>query len=222
MENDQEIRVLIADDHPIVRQGLRSILETEDGLKVVGEAANGEEAVTRVTDLCPDVVLMDIRMSRLDGLQATQKIVENSPLTKVIILTNYDEDELIYESTRVGAVGYLMKDVPPPRLVEAIKGAAEGYYLISPRVGRRMMGEINRAAEQQPEEFNGLLETLTPREKEVLYLMVKGYGNKRIAGELIIAEKTVKTHVSNIFSKLQVANRAEALAYVMQGGPVKV
>lgn len=220
MEKGEEITVLIADDHPIVRQGLHTILEMEEGLEVVGEASNGNEAVAKVEELLPDVVLMDIRMSGLDGVQATQRITQTTPSAKVIILTNYDDDELIYESTKAGAVGYLMKDVPPHRLIEAIKAAAEGYYLISPKVGRRMMDEFTRTAEARQEAGN-LVATLTPREKEVLALVTKGYSNKDIANQLIIAEKTVKTHISNILSKLQVTNRAQAICYVMQKGPGK-
>ncbi|MFH1485122.1 MAG: response regulator transcription factor [Chloroflexota bacterium] len=215
MGKDDNIKVLLADDHQIVRQGLRMILEMEDGIEVIGEASNGEEAVQMVADNLPDVVLMDIRMSGLNGVQATEKIAQNTPSAKVIILTNYDDEELVFETTKAGAVGYLLKDVPPGRLTGAIKAAAEGYYLISPGVGRRMMETLTRTSETQVADAS-LTTSLTPREKEVLDLIVRGCGNREIAEKLFIAEKTVKTHISNILSKLHATNRAQAIAYVMK------
>lgn len=221
MEPGEAVRVLIADDHAIVRQGLRSILESEEGIEVIGEAIDGEDAVAKVADMLPDVVLMDISMPKLTGVQAVWRIAQNTPSAKVIILTNYDDDDLIYESTKAGAVGYLMKDVPPERLTQAIRAAAEGYFLISPKVGRRMMDEFTRTSESRLKLAEDLTATLTAREKEVLELITKGHSNKEIADILFIAEKTVKTHISNILSKLHVTNRSQAICYVMQKGATK-
>lgn len=221
MAEQERVRVLIADDQSIVREGLRTILEMEEGLEIVGEAAGGQEAVVRTSELLPDVVLMDIRMKDMDGVEATRRIRAATPSTKVIILTNYDEDENIFESIKAGASGYLMKDIVPQQLVSSIKSVAEGYTLVYPSVARRVLDEFRRMGEPAEKPENVLLEKLTGREQEVLSLIAEGLSNREIANKLFLSEKTVKTHITNIFSKLQISSRAQAVVLALKQGLVK-
>jgi NarL family two-component system response regulator LiaR len=204
------ISVLIADDHPFVRHGLRTYLETLDDMDVVGEASDGAEAVELAERLLPDVVLMDLVMPELDGVEATRRIRVASPATKVIALTSFDDDEKVFPAIKAGAAGYLLKDVSPADLADAVRKASRGEALLAPSVAARLMQEVSgeRTASAG----------LTERELEVLRLIARGMSNKLIAHELVVSEKTVKTHVSNILAKLHLADRTQAALYAVREG----
>jgi NarL family two-component system response regulator LiaR len=205
------IRVLIVDDHGVVRQGVRMYLALDPELEVVGEAANGAEGVRLARTLKPDVVLMDLLLPEIDGIAATEVIRRELPDTEVIALTSVLEDQTIYRAMRAGAIGYLLKDTKADDLVRAIKAAAAGQVQLSPQVAARLMREVGLP--ESPE-------TLTERETEVLRLLAQGKSNKGIAAALVIGEKTVKTHVSNILSKLGVSSRTQAALYAVRIGLV--
>ena len=207
------ISILIVDDHSVVRQGLRTFLSLDPELQVVGEAANGAEALRLAHQLQPDVVLMDLLMPVLDGVAATEAIRREVPDTEVIALTSVLEDQAIYGAMRAGAIGYLLKDMESDELCRAIKAAAAGQVQLSPQVAARLMREV--AAPENPE-------PLTERETEVLRLIAQGKANKEIAAALVIGEKTVKTHVSNILSKLGVPSRTQAALYAVRTGLVSL
>ena len=204
------IGVLIADDHPFVRHGLRTFLETLDDVEVVGEAANGAEAVEQAAKLVPDVVLMDLVMPELDGVEATRRIRAESPTTKVIVLTSFDADEQVFPAIKAGAAGYLLKDVRPAELADAVRKASRGEALLAPSVAAKLMQEV--AGDRSP------AAGLTERELEVLRLIARGLSNKMIARELVVSEKTVKTHVSNILAKLHLTDRTQAALYAVREG----
>jgi DNA-binding NarL/FixJ family response regulator len=209
-------RVVIADDQLLVRTGLRLILTTHADLDVVGEAATGEEAVSLVGRLRPDVVLMDIQMPGLDGLEATRRIVAAHPRgeVKVVILTTFDLDEYVYQALLAGASGFLLKDVPPEQLALGVRMAHEGDALLAPTVVRRLIAEFTRSA-RTGHERAGVLARLSPREVEVLRLVATGRSNREIAQTLVVGESTVKTHVARVLTKLGVRDRVQAviLAY---------
>ncbi len=205
------IRVLLADDHSVVRQGLRMFLALDSELEVVAEAANGAEAVRLANELKPDVVLMDLLMPEMDGIEATATIRRQLPDTEVIALTSVLEDEKVFGAIRAGAIGYLLKDTEADELCRAIKAAAAGQVQLSPQAAARLMREVRPP--DSPDE-------LTPRETEVLRLLARGLANKEIARDLSIGEKTVKTHVSNILSKLGVLSRTQAALYAVRAGLV--
>ena len=207
------IRVLLVDDHSVVRQGLRMFLGLDDELEVVGEARNGVEAVRLAQEVNPDVVLMDILMPEMDGLEATRRIRAAQPDTEVIALTSVLENEKVFDAIRSGAIGYLLKDTESEELRRAIKAAAAGQVQLSPQAAARLLRD-ERPAEPQ-------IEALTPRETEVLQLMARGLANKEIARDLGIGEKTVKTHVSNILSKMGVLSRTQAALQAVRMGLVK-
>ena len=205
------IRVLIVDDHTVVREGLRTFLELQDGIEVAGEAADGHEAIGEAERLQPDVVLMDLVMPRLDGVAAMRELRRRVPATRVIILTSFLDDERLLPAVRAGAAGYLLKNVQPQELTRAIELAAAGEAMIDPAVAARLVDAlVDDRVGEQPE--------LTPREHEVLDLIGRGFANKRIARELGIAEKTVKTHVSHVLAKLGVSDRTQAALYAARGG----
>ena len=207
------IRVLLADDERLVRAGFRMILKAEHDLEVVGEAADGLEAVEGTTKLQPDVVLMDIRMPNLDGLEATRRILTRpDPRPRVIVLTTFDLDEYVYEALRAGASGFLLKDAPEDQLVAAIRVAADGGSIFAPSVTRRLVGEF---AKRAPREAPPELQELTARELEVLRLIARGLSNHEIAAKLVVSEHTTKTHVAHILQKLSLRDRVQAvvLAY---------
>jgi two-component system, NarL family, response regulator LiaR len=204
------IRVLIADDHPFVRHGLRTYLETLDDMEVVGEASEGTEAVELAGRARPDVVLMDLVMPELDGVEATRRIRVASPATKVIVLTSFDDDERVFPAIKAGAAGYLLKDVRPSELADAVRKASRGEALLAPSVAARLMQEVSG---ERPASAG-----LTGRELEVLRLIARGLSNKLIARELVVSEKTVKTHVSNILAKLHLADRTQAALYAVREG----
>ncbi|HSM56067.1 MAG TPA: response regulator transcription factor [Candidatus Sulfomarinibacteraceae bacterium] len=205
------IKILLVDDHSVVRQGLRMFLALDPELDVVGEAANGVEALRLAGELEPDVVLMDLLMPEMDGITATTAIRRQYPDTEVIALTSVLEDEKVFAAIRAGAIGYLLKDTEADELCRAIKAAAAGQVQLSPQAAARLMREVRPP--DSPEQ-------LTPREIEVLQLLAHGLANKQIARELSIGEKTVKTHVSNILGKLGVLSRTQAALYAVRAGLV--
>ncbi|MGH2758545.1 MAG: response regulator, partial [Actinomycetota bacterium] len=198
----ERISVIIVDDHPVVRQGLRTFLETQKDLDIVSEAADGEEALVQIGESVPDVVLMDLVLPGIDGIEATRRARELSPSTKVIVLTSFADDEKVFPAIKAGAAGYLLKDVEPVQLAEAIRSVHGGEALLHPTVAARLMREVSSAEERRAP--GG---TLTERELEVLRLLARGMSNREISRELTVSEKTVKTHVSNILAKLHLADR---------------
>jgi DNA-binding NarL/FixJ family response regulator len=212
-----KIRVLIADDHAVVRQGLRTFLELQDDIEVVADACDGEEAVSATFDGRPDVVLMDLMMPGLDGIEATRRILRERPATRVIALTSFLDDEKVLPAVRAGAAGYLLKDVEPEQLVRAIRTVHGGEALLHPAATATVMRELADHAEPAYEADLGL----TGREREVLALVARGLPNKLIARELGIAEKTVKTHVSSILAKLGVTDRTQAALLAVRRGWVE-
>jgi DNA-binding NarL/FixJ family response regulator len=205
------LRVVVADDQGIVRGGLRMILESA-GMSVVGEAGDGREAVDLVLRLKPDVVLMDIRMPVLDGIEATRRLVRDLPAVKILVLTTYGADEYVYEALRAGAAGFLLKMDSPPRLVDAVRVVASGEALLAPEVTRRLIDHYVATAPPHHVEPPGLHE-LTAREREVLTLMARGRSNAEIARELFVGEGTVKTHVVRVLAKLGLRDRVQAVVY---------
>jgi DNA-binding NarL/FixJ family response regulator len=208
----ETIRVLIADDHAIVREGLRTMLGFQEGIEVVGEASDGLEAVDLAQRLLPDVVLMDIRMSKLDGVEATRRIKALSPQMGVIVLTNYDDDQYVFQGIEAGASGYLLKDISSDDLSESIHRVARGELLMAPSVLRKVLDKFAHRVEERELPH----ETLTPRELEVLHALARGLKNEEIAKELFITEKTVKSHLGSIFSKLGVNDRSQAILYAIK------
>lgn len=214
-----EIRVLVADDQQLVREGLRVLLDLAPGIRVVGEAGDGAEAVERARQLRPDVVLMDVRMPKLDGVAATRRVREMCPDVQVIILTTFDDDEYVFDGLRAGAAGYLLKDVPSEQLAEAIRAAARGEAFIQPSVTRKVVAEFTRLAEREHRRREQpLVEPLSARELEVLALLAEGLSNQEIAGRLTIAPGTVKNHVSNVLSKLNARDRTQAVLRAQEIG----
>lgn len=197
------IRILLAEDQTLMRQGLKTILELESGFEVAGEAEDGKAAVKLALQLRPDIILMDVQMPQLNGVEATAAICRSWPEAKVIILTTFDRDDYVFQGVRAGAVGYLLKDLPSPKLVETIRRVHDGEVFIQPEIASRTL----RAALHSPGE---LVEPLSEREREVLVMLAQGIPNKEIADKLHLAEGTVKNHVSNILGKLQAQNRTEA------------
>jgi DNA-binding NarL/FixJ family response regulator len=219
------LRVVIADDQALVRAGFRMILEADGGVQVVGEAADGEEAVASVRRLQPDVVLMDVRMPLLDGLEATRRIMADddgaSPSSRVIMLTTFDVDEYVYTALRVGASGFLLKDVSPEQLVAAVRLVATGDALLAPSITRRLVERFARPAPAAaPPDSAPELSTLTSREREVLVLMARGLSNAELADRLTLSEATVKTHVARILSKLELRDRVQAVVLAYEMGVV--
>jgi DNA-binding NarL/FixJ family response regulator len=212
------IRVLIADDQPVARAGFRTVLEVAPRIEVVGEAVDGQEAVEMSRRLRPDVVLMDIRMPRLDGIEATRML----PDRKVLILTTFGLDEYIVEALRAGASGFLLKDAPVDELIAAVRAVAAGEAQLSPAVTRQLLDQVaHRLPAAVPATAGGLAE-LTPREHEVLQLIAGGLSNAEIAEALVISEATVKSHVSSVLAKLGLRSRIQAVIYAYEAGVVKV
>lgn len=214
-------RVLIVDDQALVRAGFRMILDADPGIEVVGEAADGAEGLTMARRMRPEVVLMDIRMPELDGIEATRRLLAgaNARHTKVLILTTFDLDEYVYEGLRAGASGFLLKDTPPEQLVAAIHVVAGGEALLSPSVTRRMIEEFVRRP--APGARAAGLDELTAREMEVLTLMARGLSNAEIADDLVVSETTVKTHVAHVLMKLNLRDRVQAVVLAYESGLVQ-
>ncbi|MGZ4165494.1 MAG: response regulator [Solirubrobacteraceae bacterium] len=211
------IRVLIVDDHAVVREGLRTFLELQDGIEVVGEAADGEQAVAQATALAPDVILMDLVMPRLDGIEAMRELSRLQSPSRVIVLTSFLDDERLMPALQAGAAGYLLKDVEPAELARAVRSACADEALIDPTVAARLLHTLSSEPRRSGASGDGI-EHLTRREREVLELIALGHSNKRIALELGVAEKTVKTHVGHMLAKLGVADRTQAALYAVQHG----
>jgi len=217
------IRVLIADDQAMVRQGFGALLAAQPDLVVVGDAANGSDAVTAARRLDPDVVLMDVRMPVLDGLEATRRLVGDRPpgseRPRVLILTTFDLDDYVYEALRAGASGFLLKDAPAADLVHAVRVVAGGDALLAPSITRRLIAEF-AARPSRTRSHPAALNALTPRETEVLRLIARGLSNGEIAADLVVAEQTVKTHVGRILAKLNLRDRAQAVVLAYESGLV--
>ena len=213
------IRVLVADDQEMVRAGFRRLLESEAGIEVVGEASDGSEACEAARRLRPDVVLMDIRMPRLDGITATRRVTAEVPAARVLILSTYDLDRYVYAALRAGASGFLLKDAPAADLVDGVRVVARGDALLAPSITRRLIGEFARRPD--PEAGPAELAELTGREREVLALVARGFSNAEIAAELVVAEATVKSHVGSILMKLSLRDRVQAVVLAYEAGVVR-
>lgn len=211
------ISLLLVDDHSVVRIGLKAFFSTLDDIEVVGEASSGEEAVRLAADLVPDVVLMDLIMPGMDGVEATRQVKKVSPRTQVIVLTSYHEDEHIFPAIRAGALSYVLKDIDPDELAEAVRLAHAGETVLNPRVAARMVKEMRDRHGETINPFN----ELTERELEVLRQIASGRNNQEIAELLVISEKTVKSHITNILSKLHLSDRTQAAVFAWQSGIVR-
>jgi DNA-binding NarL/FixJ family response regulator len=212
--------VLIADDQALMRAGFRMILEAEPDLEVVGEATTGHEAVAEAGRLRPDVVLMDVRMPEMDGIEATRRLLDGNGDTKVVMLTTFDMDEYVYEALRAGASGFLVKDVPPEQLIAGIRSVASGDALLAPSVTQRLIQEFVRRPPDGIRTPSPELSRLTAREVEVLRMVARGLSNGEIATELFVSETTVKTHVAHLLSKLGVRDRVQAVVFAYDSGVV--
>jgi DNA-binding NarL/FixJ family response regulator len=215
-EGDNPINVLIADDHPVVREGLAAMLSREPDIHVVGEARDGQEAVERADALRPDIVLMDLQMPRLGGVEAIKQIRASHPDIQLIVLTTYGDDDSIFQGIAAGARGYLLKDAPRDELFRAVRAVARGESLLQPAVATRLLDRFSRGKAEPPQD------QLTERELDVLRLLAKGAANKQIGVQLHISESTVKTHVANIFQKLDVSDRTEAVTVALSRGLIKL
>jgi DNA-binding NarL/FixJ family response regulator len=212
------IRVLLVDDQTLVRQGIRLLLEIEPDIQVVGQAANGREAIQIVEELHPEVVLMDVRMPEMDGVAATQEICARFPETGVIILTTFKDDEIVFEGLKAGARGYLLKDISSEEMAEAVRKVAAGEALIQPSITRKVLVEFSRLAAAASHPAPPLAEPLTERELEVLHALAHGLSNREIANQLVITEGTVKNHVSSLIAKLEVRDRTQAVLKAQELG----
>jgi two-component system, NarL family, response regulator LiaR len=208
------IRVLLTDDHAIVRKGVRALLATEPDIQIVGEASNGAEAVAQAEALCPDVILMDLMMPKVDGIEATRQITAKIPGARVIVLTSFAANENVFPAIKAGALGYLLKDSGPEELVRAIHQVYRGEPSLEPSIARKVLFELAQPPKQQPL----TADPLTERELDVLRLVAQGCSNKEIAMKLSVSELTVRTHVSNFLSKLHLASRTQAALYALQKG----
>lgn len=202
------ITVLIADDHPIVRDGMQMLMDVQEDIEVVGVVEDGETAVSLAANTKPTVVLLDLNMPNMNGIEATKAILQVSPATKVVILTSHHEDAMIFPAIKAGALSYMLKSASPDEVVDAVRAAAKGEARLHPRIARRLMDEVSGARVS--------VDVLTARELEVLKEIAQGHDNKKIAANLVLSEKTVKTHVSNILSKLQLEDRTQAAIYALK------
>jgi two-component system, NarL family, response regulator LiaR len=209
----ERIRILIADDHAIVREGLRALLATEPEVELVAEASDGAQAVSKIRALKPDVILLDMMMPRMDGTEAIIEIKKDMPEARIIVLTSFSDDEKVFSAIRHGALGYLLKETSPDDLLKAIRSVARGEGFLSPSIAAKVMREIN-----QPMSLPPTNDPLTLREVEILQLVAQGLTNDEIAARLVVSERTVRTHVSNILAKLQLANRTQAALYALKEG----
>jgi DNA-binding NarL/FixJ family response regulator len=212
----ERLRVLIADDHALFRRGLEMVLGNEPDIEVVGEAHDGDQAVDRAAELMPDVVLMDVRMPRRSGIEATQKIKEQLPHVKILVLTNSDEEADLYDSIKAGASGYLLKEISSEEVADSIRSVMQGHSRISPAMASKLLTEFQAMTKREDDRQPLAPPRLTDRELEVLSLVAQGKGNRDIAGELFISENTVKNHIRNILEKLQLHSRMEAVIYAVR------
>ncbi len=209
----QTINVLVVDDHVIVRRGIRALLSTEPDIQVIGEATNGKEAITQTEALSPDVILMDLVMPEMDGIEAIRHITQHNSQARIVVLTSFATDEKVFPAIKAGALGYLLKDSEPEELVHAIRQVYRGESSLHPTIARKLLQELSRPPQRPP-----TTEPLTERELAVLKLIAQGLSNQEIANELVISEATVRTHVSNILSKLHLASRTQAALYALREG----
>jgi NarL family two-component system response regulator LiaR len=213
----QAIRVLIVDDHTIVRKGIRALLTEIAGIEVVGEAADGQEAVAQANSLCPDVILMDLAMPQMDGIEATRQIKTSQPESRILVMTSFATDDKVLPAIKAGALGYLLKESAPEDLVQAIHQIHRGEPSLHPTIARKVLEEITHPSDRPPTP-----DPLTKREAEVLLLVAQGLSNQDIARELCISDATVRSHVSNILSKLHLATRIQAALYALREGLVSL
>lgn len=213
----ETIRLLIADDHAIVREGLRALIATEPGLELVAEASDGVEAVSKVHALKPDVILLDMMMPRKDGLGAIEEIMKDQPNARILVLTSFAEDDKVFPAIKSGALGYLLKDSSPQELLQAIRNVHQGEASLHPTIARKLMRELN-----QPPSLPPTTDPLTEREVDVLRLVAQGLSNDDIAEKLVVSERTVRTHVSHILDKLHLANRTQMALYAVREGIAKL
>jgi len=212
----EAIRVLIVDDHALFRRGLIQVLQFEDGIEVVGEAEDGEDAVAKCEELAPDVLLMDVRMPRASGIEATKRLAESMPAMKILMLTVSDEEDDLYEAIKAGAAGYLLKEISIEEVADAVRAVMQGQTLISPSMASKLIQEFNALAKRAEEKQQVPAPKLTDRELEVLKLVAQGLTNREIADQLYISENTVKNHVRNILEKLHLHSRMEAVVYAVR------
>jgi NarL family two-component system response regulator LiaR len=210
----ETIRILIADDHAIVRDSLQALIETEEGMEVIGEAKDGVEVISKARSLHPDIILMDLVMPRQDGISAISDIQREHPDVRILVLTSFAEDEKVFPAIKAGALGYLLKDSSPQQLLQAIRDVYGGESSLHPTIARKLIGELHRP----PPDLPPTQEPLTEREMQVLRLVAQGLSNPEIAKELVISERTVRTHVSNILGKLHLANRTQAALFALREG----
>ena len=213
----QCIRVLIADDHAIVREGLRALIETEPQMELLAEAADGVEAVQKACELQPDVILLDLMMPHKNGIAAIGEIKQENPDARILVLTSFAEDELVFPAIKAGALGYLLKDSSPQELLQAIRNVYHGESSLHPTIARKLIGELHHPSSLPPTS-----DPLTEREVQVLNLVAQGLANQEIAEVLTVSERTVRTHVSNILNKLHLANRTQAALYALREGLAKL
>lgn len=214
---DEPIRLLICDDHALVREGLKALLQSESGIEVVGEAVDGVEAVDKTLSLQPDVVLMDLEMPRQSGIEAIQEIQRRTSPSRILVLTTFATDDKVFPAIKAGALGYLLKDSSPEDLLQAIRQVNQGESSLHPAIARKLIREISR-----PPQKPGEVEPLTEREVDILVQVSKGLSNQEIANRLVLSERTVRTHVSNILAKLHLANRTQAALYALREGLAKL
>ena len=212
----EKLRVIIVDDHALFRRGLEMVLENEPDIEVVGEAHDGQQAVDRTTELMPDVVLMDVRMPRRSGIEATQRIKELMPHVKIVVLTNSDEEADLYEAIKAGASGYLLKEISSEEVADAIRSVVQGHSRISPAMASKLLSEFQAMSKRTDDRQPLAPPKLTERELQILRLVAKGLGNRDIAQQLFISENTVKNHIRNILEKLQLHSRMEAVIYAVK------
>jgi DNA-binding NarL/FixJ family response regulator len=212
---ESTIRVLIADDHTIVRAGLRAVLDSEPDIEVVGEAATGTEVIERAAEIRPDVILMDIQMPDVNGIEATRRILEIDPEVGVVVLTMFEDDDSVFSAMRAGAKGYVLKGAPPSEILKVLRAVADGEAHFGPEIARRLMDFFSEPKPPSPEES---FPELSAREREILDLIAQGHSNTKIAGRLFLSPKTVGNHISHIFTKLRVADRAHAIIRAREAG----
>jgi NarL family two-component system response regulator LiaR len=209
----EQIRLILADDHSLVRKGVEALLSTEEGMTVIGSAADGEEAVREVARLNPDVILLDLQMPRKSGIEAIAEIKEQDPQARILVLTSFSDDEKVFAAIKAGAMGYILKDASPQELIAAIRNVHEGKSSLDPSIALKVIRELNKPSALPPTS-----EPLTERELEILQLLARGLSNQQIAEELVISERTARTHISNILAKLHLANRTQAALYALRQG----
>ena len=212
-ETKQSIKVFIADDHSIVREGIKALLTTEEGIEVIGDVGDGKRAVDEVARLMPDVILMDLLMPVMGGIEAIGHIRDNRPDARILVLTSFATDDMVFPALQAGALGFLLKDTPPEMLVDGIRQVYRGEAWLHPKIARRVLEELTKPKDEKPTDSR-----LTDRELEVLRFLAQGYSNQDIADQLVLSETTIRTHVSHILSKLHLASRTQAALYALRKG----